>query len=191
MTNGIQEVDNEMLSTIKRQSGVGMAVGVIVVVAGILALLSPLVAGLSIAIAVGDLPPVKGGGMTTTTTTGGDGGGIPDDTLQLRLSNNPLTCEAPRMDNSCGPEEKWSLTIGIPFELQEPGVYSFDDLTMSFGFVQAGVGEDCGGGGGGGLDGTLTIESIGPKGLVGCVETEVLVAGIDANGTFAAEHCSP
>jgi uncharacterized membrane protein HdeD (DUF308 family) len=60
MTNGIQEVDEEMLSSIKRHAGVGMAVGVIVVVAGILALLSPLVAGLSIAIAVGVLIVASG-----------------------------------------------------------------------------------------------------------------------------------
>lgn len=60
MTNGILEVDKEMLSTIKRHAGVGMAVGVIVVVAGILALLSPLVAGLSVAIAVGVLIVASG-----------------------------------------------------------------------------------------------------------------------------------
>ena len=44
-----------MLGTIKQHAGVGMAVGILVVVAGLLALLSPLVAGLSIAIAVGVL----------------------------------------------------------------------------------------------------------------------------------------
>jgi len=55
MTNEIEAVDQEMLGTIKRHAGVGMAVGILVVVAGILALLSPLVAGLSIAIAVGVL----------------------------------------------------------------------------------------------------------------------------------------
>ena len=55
MTNGILEADQEMLGTIKRHAGVGTAVGILVVVAGILALLSPLVAGLAIAIAVGVL----------------------------------------------------------------------------------------------------------------------------------------
>jgi len=55
MTNAIQEADQEMLGTIKQHAGVGMAVGILVVVAGLLALLSPLVAGLSIAIAVGVL----------------------------------------------------------------------------------------------------------------------------------------
>ncbi|NNE17087.1 MAG: hypothetical protein HKN10_01300 [Myxococcales bacterium] len=60
MTNGIQEVDQAMLGTIKRHAGVGMAVGVLVVVAGILALLSPLVAGLSIAVAVGVLIVASG-----------------------------------------------------------------------------------------------------------------------------------
>ena len=55
MTNEIEAVDQEMLGTLRRHAGVGIAVGVLVVVAGILALLSPLVAGLSIAIAVGVL----------------------------------------------------------------------------------------------------------------------------------------
>jgi uncharacterized membrane protein HdeD (DUF308 family) len=55
MANEILEADQEMLSTIKRHAGVGTAVGILVVVAGILALLSPLVAGLAIAIAVGVL----------------------------------------------------------------------------------------------------------------------------------------
>ena len=55
MTNGIQQADQEMLSTIKRDAGVGIVVGIVAVVAGVLALLSPLVAGLSVAIAVGVL----------------------------------------------------------------------------------------------------------------------------------------
>ena len=60
MTNGIQEADQEMLSTIKTHAGVGTVVGIFVVVAGILALLSPLVAGLSIAVAVGVLIVASG-----------------------------------------------------------------------------------------------------------------------------------
>jgi uncharacterized membrane protein HdeD (DUF308 family) len=60
MSNGIQEIDQEMLSTIKRHSGVGMAVGIFVVLAGVLALISPFVAGLSVAIAVGVLLVASG-----------------------------------------------------------------------------------------------------------------------------------
>ncbi|HSN83849.1 MAG TPA: HdeD family acid-resistance protein [Polyangiales bacterium] len=55
MANGIQEVDQEMFGTIKRHAGLGMAVGILTVIAGFLALVAPLVAGLSIAIAVGVL----------------------------------------------------------------------------------------------------------------------------------------
>lgn len=55
MTNGIQEADQEMLTTIKRHAGLGIVVGILVVIAGFLALFSPLVAGLSVAIAVGVL----------------------------------------------------------------------------------------------------------------------------------------
>jgi uncharacterized membrane protein HdeD (DUF308 family) len=60
MTNGIQEVDQEALGVIKRHAGVGIAVGIIAIVAGVAALLSPLVAGLSIAIAVGVLIVASG-----------------------------------------------------------------------------------------------------------------------------------
>ncbi len=142
----------------------------------------------AVAITYGDLPPIKGGGMSTSG--GGDGGGVPDDTLSLRLSNSPLTCEAPRYDTSCGPQLKWSVTIGIPVEFQEPGEYSLGDLNLGYSFVGAGVGEDCPGGGGGGFsDGTLIIESIGAAGLVGCI-VDSSIPDLDANGTFTAEHCS-
>ena len=55
MTNGTEEAEQEVLSVIKQHAGVGMAVGVIAVVAGVLALISPLVAGLSVALVVGML----------------------------------------------------------------------------------------------------------------------------------------
>ena len=55
MTNGIQEVDQEMLSTIKRHAGLGVVLGIVIAIAGILAIVSPFVAGLSVAIAVGVL----------------------------------------------------------------------------------------------------------------------------------------
>jgi uncharacterized membrane protein HdeD (DUF308 family) len=55
MTDGVEAVDQEMLSTIKRHAGVGNAVGILAVIAGVLAVMSPLIAGLSVAIAVGVL----------------------------------------------------------------------------------------------------------------------------------------
>jgi uncharacterized membrane protein HdeD (DUF308 family) len=55
MINGMQDADQEMLGMIKRHAGVGMVVSIVVVIAGVLALLSPLVAGISIAVAVGVL----------------------------------------------------------------------------------------------------------------------------------------
>ena len=60
MTNGVEAVDQEMLSTIKRHAGVGIAVGVVAVIAGVCAIMSPLVAGLSVAIAVGVLLVASG-----------------------------------------------------------------------------------------------------------------------------------
>ena len=60
MTNGIEEVDQDMLSTIKRHAGLGMALGIGIAIAGVLAIISPLVAGLSVTIAVGVLLIVSG-----------------------------------------------------------------------------------------------------------------------------------
>lgn len=60
MTNGIQEIDHEMLGTIKRHAGFGVTVGILIVIAGFLALVAPFVAGLSVAIAVGVLLIIAG-----------------------------------------------------------------------------------------------------------------------------------
>jgi uncharacterized membrane protein HdeD (DUF308 family) len=60
MANGIEEIDQEMLGTLKRHAGFGIAVGVLTVITGFLALVAPLVAGLSVALAVGVLLIVAG-----------------------------------------------------------------------------------------------------------------------------------
>ena len=60
MANGIEEVDQEMIGTIKRHAGLGMALGIGIVIAGVLAVCSPLVAGLSVSIAVGVLMMAAG-----------------------------------------------------------------------------------------------------------------------------------
>ncbi len=60
MANGVEEVDQEMLSTIKRHAGLGIVLGVVIVVAGALAIACPFVAGLSVTIAVGVLLIVSG-----------------------------------------------------------------------------------------------------------------------------------
>lgn len=60
MANAIEQVDQEMLATIKRHASVGTVVGVLVAIAGILALLAPLAAGLSVAVVVGVLLLLSG-----------------------------------------------------------------------------------------------------------------------------------
>ena len=55
MTDAIEQVDQEMLGTIKRHAGLGMALGIGIVIAGALAVISPFIAGLSVTIAVGVL----------------------------------------------------------------------------------------------------------------------------------------
>jgi uncharacterized membrane protein HdeD (DUF308 family) len=60
MSTDIQAAEQEMLGTIRRHAGLGIAVGILVAVAGILALLAPLAAGLSVVIAVGVLLLLSG-----------------------------------------------------------------------------------------------------------------------------------
>lgn len=58
--NDVEQADPEMLSTIKRHAGLGMALGIGIAIAGVLAVISPLIAGLSVTIAVGVLLVVSG-----------------------------------------------------------------------------------------------------------------------------------
>ena len=60
MTNGTEEVDQDTLGTIKRHAGLGMALGIAIAIAGVLSVLSPFIAGLSVTIAVGVLLIVSG-----------------------------------------------------------------------------------------------------------------------------------
>jgi uncharacterized membrane protein HdeD (DUF308 family) len=60
MTDGTEEVDQETLSTIKRHAGLGMTLGIAIAIAGVLAVLSPFIAGLSVTVAVGVLLSVSG-----------------------------------------------------------------------------------------------------------------------------------
>ena len=60
MAHEIQVVDREMVDTIKTHAGIGIVAGIVIAIAGVLTLVAPLAAGLSIAIAVGVLLVVTG-----------------------------------------------------------------------------------------------------------------------------------
>ena len=60
MTEAIQQADKELLGTIKRNAGLGIALGIVIAIAGVLAIISPFVAGLSVTIVVGVLLIVSG-----------------------------------------------------------------------------------------------------------------------------------
>ena len=60
MTEAIQQADQELLGTIKHNAGLGMALGTVIAIAGLLAIISPFVAGLSVTIVVGVLLIVSG-----------------------------------------------------------------------------------------------------------------------------------
>jgi len=60
MTKETGKVDQELLGAIKKNAGLGMALGIGIAIAGVLAVMSPFVAGLSVTIAVGLLMIVSG-----------------------------------------------------------------------------------------------------------------------------------
>ncbi len=60
MTNSIEQVDQDLLGTIKRHSGLAMGLGIAIVIAGAMAIISPFIAGLSVTIAVGAMLIVAG-----------------------------------------------------------------------------------------------------------------------------------
>ena len=60
MATDTETIDQEILGTIKRHSGVGLAIGILIALAGALALIAPFAAGLSVAVAVAVLLVVSG-----------------------------------------------------------------------------------------------------------------------------------
>ncbi len=60
MADDVQTIDQGMQGAIERNAGLGTVVGILVVVVGFVALVSPLIAGLSIALAVGVLLIISG-----------------------------------------------------------------------------------------------------------------------------------
>ena len=60
MTTAIGQVDEELVNTIKRHAGLAMVVGILIAIAGVLAIVSPFIAGLSVTVAVGVLLLVTG-----------------------------------------------------------------------------------------------------------------------------------
>jgi hypothetical protein len=140
-----------------------------------------------------DLPSSGGGddgggsGGSSTTVTDGDG---PDpDTLVVRLGTEPLACgESPTY--AC---DTWRVTISIPPQYQEPGVYDIDDTEITVGYSMQGPPhgndpDDCSFGGGGGFGGTLEIFAIDDDTVHGAFCSTDLF-DVDADGVFTATRC--
>jgi uncharacterized membrane protein HdeD (DUF308 family) len=60
MATDVETIDQEILGSVKKHAGFGLAVGILIAIAGILALVAPMAAGLSVAIAVGVLLLISG-----------------------------------------------------------------------------------------------------------------------------------
>jgi hypothetical protein len=140
-----------------------------------------------------DLPSSGGGGDTggsgSTSASTSDGGDTDPDTLFIRLGTEPLACgETPTY--AC---DNWRVSISIPPQYQEPGIYDLDDTDISVTYSIQGPPsaedpEDCFFGGGGGFGGTLEIFAIDDDTVHGafCSDelTEVMV-----DGMFTAQRC--
>ena len=60
MATDVETVDQEIFGTIKKHAGVGLFVGILIAIAGVLALIAPFAAGLSVALVVAFLLIVSG-----------------------------------------------------------------------------------------------------------------------------------
>ena len=149
----------------------------------------------AVATLVGDEPepPDPGGGSGSGGGSGGGGPVVDPDTLRIRLSNYmTLTCGDPHGSFACNDDVAvWRLEIEVPPEMAAPGTYDLADLQVfawTVDMCDAGGGDGVGGGGET-SGGTLTIDSIGPSGISGCLDGTTFTE-FDANGSFNADNCS-
>jgi hypothetical protein len=140
-----------------------------------------------------DLPSSGGGGdtggsgSTSASTSAGDD---PDpDTLFIRLGTEPLACgETPTY--AC---DNWRVSISIPPQYQEPGIYDLDDTDIAVTYSIQGPPsaedpEDCFFGGGGGFGGTLEIFAIDDETVHGAFCSDDL-SEVMVDGVFTAQRC--
>ena len=146
----------------------------------------PIVAASHLAYRFADLPTSGGGGGDTSTT---DGPGLDPDTVVIRFGTEALACgETPTY--AC---DNWQVSIVIPPQYLEPGVYDLDDTDISVGYSIQGAQqsqdpEDCSFGGGGGGGGILEILAIDDDTIHAAFCSADLFE-ISADGVFTAQRC--
>lgn len=127
---------------------------------------------------------------STTSASSGGGPGIDPSTLYLKIGSEGLACSDPSASGGCG---SWSLSIGLPPELQKPGIIPLSwDLLGSFSVQGPDEGDGvCWFGGGSLLGGTLEIVSINAQKVVFKLhDTEDAYGDFNADGTYVADRCS-
>ena len=146
MTNGIQEVDQEMLSTIKRHAGLGMALGIAVAIAGVLAIVSPFVAGISVALAVGVLLIAAGVSSDLARRLASEGFAVLAVDLYRRLRDSRIEDPGRWMRSLSDPEIQ--LSVGFTARVAHSSFFQFSytnnfinydntpDLVFHVGFSQ-------------------------------------------------------
>jgi hypothetical protein len=140
-----------------------------------------------------------GGGSSSGSgpCPGGAGGGCsgPDpNTLYLEFGTPEPTCSDPQPALGCG--NTYGISIGIPPELQHPGVIPLSDPTIistmfESGPAQGGDPNSCPGGGGSFISGTIVINSIDGASVSFTLSgTQSLdFTGMSVDGLYVATRC--
>jgi hypothetical protein len=137
-----------------------------------------------------------GGGGTSSSSSGG--GGVDPNTLYVIVGSPVPACADPFGSSAqCGPT--FTVSIGIPPQLQQPGTLSLSSAALISTFSALGSPNsttpgDCPGGGGSFTDGTIEILSIDATQVVFTLSGTMMFAGDGvsddvADGTYVAARC--
>lgn len=138
------------------------------------------------------------GGGGSSSSSGSGGSSVDPNTLYLMVGSPVPACAAPfASSGDCGPA--FSVSIGIPPQLQQPGTVPLSSPELISTFSEMGPANsttpgDCPGGAGSFLDGTIEIVSIDATQVTFTLNGTMMFAGDGvpdevADGTYTAPRC--
>ncbi len=136
----------------------------------------------------------QNGGTSSGTTTSSGGQPLDPNDLFVRISDMGVSCDSPTVELPCG--EHWSLSIGIPTAVQQPGVYDLQNSPIAMYSILSESGEpyspapgDCAMGGGTLSPGTLEIISISSQEVHVKLNMQPTGFAVDPSGEYIAPRC--
>lgn len=136
----------------------------------------------------------QNGGTSSGGTTSSGGQPLDPNDLFVRISDMGVSCDSPTVELPCG--EHWSLSIGIPTAVQQPGVYDLQNSPIATYSLLSESGEpyspapgDCAMGGGSLGAGTLEIISISSQEVHVKLNMQPTGFAVDPSGEYIAPRC--